>query len=236
MTEHEYWDELAAGYALHGLAPDEEIVFSDHLESCAECAASVTEHELVAAQLGSISHFHENDQAPSWESIREAIVGAPPGASTVVDLAGHRRRYDVSRRMLATAAAVVVVAGGGIATWQLTSNGGADCATSAGCHVIQLDAAAGRSEASLVVRNNVVTLTPTSMPAAPTGKTYVLWQLLRNGRATPVTEFAASSGASASGSLTVAYADTAAFAVSVENAAGAPPAIPSNTLASGTAS
>jgi anti-sigma-K factor RskA len=236
MTEHDYWDELAAGYALHALAPDEEIVFVGHLETCDQCAASVTEHELVAAQLGSISHFPESEQAPSWESMRTAIVGERSDGSTVDDLAARRHRYNLSRRVLAAAAAVAIVAGGGIATWRLTSNSGGHCSASTGCHVIQLDAVAGRSEASLVVHNNVVTLTPTGMPTAPVGKTYVLWQLPRNGRATPVSEFTAGVGASsATGHLTFAYSDTAAFAVSVESA-GTPPPSPSNTLASGTAS
>jgi Anti-sigma-K factor rskA len=236
MTGHERWDELAAGYALHGLAPDEEIAFSDHLETCTQCTASVTEHELVAAQLGSIAHFHETDQAPSWESMHAAILTPRPDAPPVVNLAGRRHRYDLSRRVLAAAAAVAVVAGGGIATWQLTTGGGtARCATSTGCHAIALDAA-GRNEASLVVRNTDVTLTSSAMPAARAGMTYVLWQLPRDGHATPITEFNAGPGTTpTTGRLSQAYTDTAAFAISEENAAKPPPSTPSNTLASGTA-
>jgi hypothetical protein len=235
MNEHDYWDELAAGYALHGLAPDEETSFVAHLETCEQCGASVTDHEFVAAQLGAIAHYREDDEAPSWESMRRAVIGDAPAAAAVVDLDSRRRRYDVSRRVLAAAAAVVVIAGGGIATWRLTT-GGNGCTTSDGCHMIELDAAAGHSEASLVVRGGAVTLTPTSMPAAPIGDTYVLWQLPRTGRATPVTEFTAGSGTKATGTLRVAYSDTEAFAVSLENAADAPPSTPSNTLASGPAS
>jgi hypothetical protein len=239
MTEHEYWDELAAGYALHGLAADEEVLFVDHLQTCDECAASVTDHELVAAQLGSIAHYRETDgEAPSWESMRSAVVGANPKVSNLVDLSAHRRRYELSRRTLAAAAAVVVVAGGGIATWQLSSGGGSsDCSASAGCHVVQLDAAAGRSLASLVVRNDAVTLTPTNMPPAPVGKVYVLWQVPRDAQATPISEFTDGTGGQAArGNLNVAYSDTQQFAVSLEKATPTPPSAPSNSLASGLAS
>jgi anti-sigma-K factor RskA len=231
MTDHDHWDELAAGYALHALGPDDEELFVAHLENCAECGASLNDHELVAAQLGSISHF-EVDDAPSWESIRASVIGAS-GPPQVVTLESRDRRMW-SRRALAIAAAVVIIAGGGIASWQVAS-GGPGCAASSGCHRVQLDAGV-RTLAKLVVRNDQVTVTPTDMPAAPTGKVYVLWQQPRNGPATPIGEFTAGTGGHpATSSLSAPYADTAAFAVSLESSAGPPPAMPSNTLASGTA-
>lgn len=233
MTGHDQWDELAAGYALHALSPEDSERFVAHLEGCTECAESLAQHEYVAAQLGSISHFPDTDDAPSWESIRASVIGAREPGAPVVDLA-QRRRYAVSRRALAAAAAVVIVAGGGIATWRLTTGGSSSCVASSGCHLVKLDAG-NRTLASLVVRDNRVTVTPTDMPAAPTGKVYVLWQLPRNGRAKAIGEFTAGSGANAATSaLTAPYSDTAAFAVSLEPA-GPPPVMPSNTLASGTA-
>jgi anti-sigma-K factor RskA len=237
MTDHQHWDELAAGYALHALAPDEELSFIEHLASCARCAASVSEHDFVAAQLGSMAHYRGSEQAPAWESIRGAVVAERGAGGSVVDLAGRRRRYDVSRRVLAVAAAVAIIAGGGIVAWRLSTGGSSTCTASAGCHAVTLDAAAGRSEAALIVRGDVVSLTPTNISAAPAGKVYVLWQLPRNGRATPVTTFdAVSATTPATGTLRVPYSDTAAFAISVESAAGAPPSTPSNTVASATAS
>jgi anti-sigma-K factor RskA len=229
MTEHEYWDELAAGYALHGLAPDEEIVFIDHLDGCAECAASVGDHEMVAAQLGSIAHYRESDDAvPSWESMRSLVVGTSAGDSTVVDLADRRRRYNTSRKFLAVAAAVAVVAGGGIAGWRLTT-GGSNCSASAGCHTINLDAKGGNTEATVIVRDASVTVHPTGMAAAPAGKVYVLWQLRPDGQPLPIGKFSARPGSPASvGGLNVNYSDTSGFAVSVENANGPTPATPSN--------
>jgi anti-sigma-K factor RskA len=237
MTEHEYWDELAAAYALHGLTADEELVFVEHLASCDECLANVKDHELVAAQLGSISHYRESDdEAPTWESMRSSIMGDRATDGQVVDLAARRRRYDVSRRALAAAAAVVLVAGGGIATWRLTA-GGSSCTSSSNCHTIQLDAAGGKREASVVIRDASVTVKPTAMPLAPVGKVYVLWQLSRNHHPAAISVFnGGSSSTVTTGALKASYADTSAFAVSEENAEGAPPQNPSNNLAEGVAS
>ena len=237
MTEHEYWDELAAGHVLHGLTPDEEAAFVEHLVACDACLASVNDHELVAAQLGSISYFGDSDEAiPTWDSMRAAVIGDQAAADNVADLAARRRRYEISRRTLAAAAAVVVVAGGGIVTWHLTTGGSSSCDASAGCHLVHLDAAQGRSLASLTVRHNQVTVTPTNMPAAPAGKIYVLWQEARNSQPTPISEFKAGTGSVAVGALKVPYANTQQFAVSLEKDTIRPPAAPSNTLASGLAS
>jgi anti-sigma-K factor RskA len=236
MPEHEYWDELAAGYALHGLSADEETAFTAHLASCEECAANVKDHELVAAQLGSISHYQDADEgAPSWESMRTAIVGDDPQPSAVVDLATRRRRYDLSRRSLSVAAAAVLVAGSGIATWRLTAGGSSGCSASDGCHVVKLDAARGKTLGSLTVRNGSVSVVPTNMPPAPAGKVYVLWQVPRDAQATPISEFTAGTKTPAPGALAVSYADTQQFAISLEPASSAPPEAPSNTLASGLA-
>jgi anti-sigma-K factor RskA len=236
MTDHEHWDEQAAGFALHGLDPDEEAAFLDHLATCPQCADSLGQHELVAAQLGSISHFQDADEAPPWESMRDAILGPREDAAEVADLGAHRRRYNVSRRVLAVAAAIVLIAGGGIAIWRVTSSGSSSCSASASaaCHQIQLDAASGQTLASAVVHNDSITVTPTNMPNAPSGKTYVLWQQPRGGTATPIGEFTAGTGSPATVSLRAPLADTEAFAVSLESASGPPPAIPSDTLASGT--
>jgi anti-sigma-K factor RskA len=132
------------------------------------------------------------------------------------------------------AAAVVLVAGGGIAIWRHSSGGSSSCSASAGCQQIQLDAASGQTLASAVVRGDRITVTPTNMPDAPSGKTYVLWQQPSGEPATPIGEFTAGTGSPATVSLHAPLADTQAFAVSLESAAGPPPATPSDTLASGT--
>jgi hypothetical protein len=235
MTSHQHWDELAAGYALHALSAEEVAEFTAHLAGCDTCLGNVRDHELVAAQLGSISHYSDIDQpAPSWESIRAVVVGTPAAPAGVVDLAARRRRYETSRRALGAAAALVVVAGGGIVAWHLAGGSSPNCEPSDGCHMIHLDAAQGHSLAALTVRNDQVTVTPTDLPVAPAGKIYVLWQEGRNLQPTAISEFNADSGSLAAGALTVPYADTQQFAVSLENDA-TPPRAPTNTLASGLA-
>jgi anti-sigma-K factor RskA len=236
MTDHDRMDELAAGYALHALTPEDESQFEAHLETCPDCAARLKDYEFVAAQLGSMAHYQEHDDSPSWESVRAAVRDASASSGEVAELGTHRRRLARSQRLLAAAAALVLLAGGGIAIWRLASNGSnSTCTVAAGCHVVHLDATGGKTLAAVTVRGDTATVTPTAMPAAPSGKVYVLWQQPRGGGATAIGEFTAgSSGPSATGGLVAPYADTKGFAVSLE-AAGPPPDTPSNLLASGTA-
>src|SRR3712207_7218554 len=41
--DHREFDELAVGWALHALEPEDETVFSAHLATCARCADTVAE-------------------------------------------------------------------------------------------------------------------------------------------------------------------------------------------------
>jgi anti-sigma-K factor RskA len=48
--DHEVFDELAVGWALHALEPEDEATFSRHLPDCARCARTVAEtHDVMAA-------------------------------------------------------------------------------------------------------------------------------------------------------------------------------------------
>jgi anti-sigma-K factor RskA len=232
---HERWDELAAGYALHALELEEEQEFTAHLGTCAECDRLLQDHELVAAQLGSLAH-DEDLVAPSWSSVRRGVID--DGAAPVVSLTERRRRRQP--RLLGAAAAVVVLAAGGVVAWQATS-GSPSAATQAidtcrhqrGCEVIPLHASAGGNPGAVLVANGKVTMVPIAMGAPAAGKTYVLWQMLRNGSPTPVDSFRGS--AAATWPLVVPYDDTAAFAVSVEPA-GLPPSQPTHVVAVGNTS
>jgi hypothetical protein len=250
MDEHVEWDELAAGHALDALSPEEELSFTAHLETCARCQASVDDHTLVAAQLGAIAMSDEQLETPSWASIRNAVVGEPQAdagddadlpasVADVVDLGDRRRRYDVSRRVLAAAAAVVVLAGGGIVAWRIQSNGnaaGPGCGTTPGCHTVALDSTSGAQAASLTVQGDVITMIPTHMKPAPAGSEYVLWQQPADGRPIAVKVFTATgSDAVATATTGVAYSDTTSFAVSEERSGPVPPKPTTPLLAVGTA-
>jgi anti-sigma-K factor RskA len=237
MTDHQQWDELAAGYALHALSPDEEVVFADHLESCERCRASVDEHALTAAQLGALAHSQDADTPPSWEAIRSAVI---PTTAPVIDLSQRRqRRYELSRRSLAAAAAVAVLAAGGVATWRLTGGSSSpakpgSCQT-AGCHVVALRTPQGRTSTGSAVINadGAVTVTPTGLTNARKGRTYVLWQVPRDGRPKAISVFKRGGKAgTAHGTISVAYSDLLELAISSEPA-NALPSRPSTLVAVG---
>lgn len=235
---HDYWDELAAGYALHALEPAEALEFTTHLTSCAQCRTSLDEHELVAAQLGSLADG-DDVAPPSWQRIRGAVVTDPP---QVADLS-TRRRPVFANRLLAAAAAVAVLAGVGVAGWQLTDGGSQNspgiaaidsCGQATGCVIVRLQVDGG-SPASLLVRDGAARMVPTGLAQPPADHAYALWQLPRDGRPVLMTEMEqVPSGPSSPVALTLPYADTAAFAVSVEPV-DVVPTKPTRVLAVGTA-
>jgi hypothetical protein len=228
------WSELAAGHALHALEPDEEQEFTSHLAGCAICRTTLDEHSLVAAQLASLVDDTET-AAPPWSRIRPALGVPTPLAGSPAPALRAAEPEPVVRqlrprhpRLLAAAAAVVGLVGIGVAGWQLAGRSGthaapsaiAACRTGSGCHVVRL-LADGKVEAGdVLVRGGSASVVPTAMPALDPAHVYVLWQLPRDGRPTPVTALqdVATSKASRSVALVIPYADTAGFAMSVERA------------------
>jgi anti-sigma-K factor RskA len=235
-ANHGEWEELAAGYALHALEPDEERRFADHLAQCPRCRAALAEHDLVAAQLGSLAQ-DESAAAPTWSSLRAGIVGEEPMRAPVADLE-RRRRFRRQTRLLGAAAAVVLAAGAGIAVWQLSGSGSSAatqaisaCSHRSGCSVVRLHTPDGGAPAVVLVSDGSAKMVPLAMAPAPAGRQYVLWQLLRNGGPTAVATFEDASPDEVM-PLAMPYADTAAFAVSVEPA-GAAPLQPTKVIAVG---
>ena len=249
--DHERWAELAAGHALHALEPDEEAAFAEHLATCAVCRAELGEHELVAAQLGALATAADpvdESAPPSWSSLRDSVIGnARP---TVPSLTAARdRRRARSARLLGAAAGVILLTGGGLAAWQLSSGGSGSsselaaahaavnrCERMTGCHVVRLDDSTSKTRAAVVVSGDHAEMWPLAMSAPPSGHVFALWQMPRAGRPRLV-ETGTFTGANAGSNATLAasYADTAAFAVSLEPA-GILPTKPTTVLAVGNAS
>ena len=50
-ADHDPFDELAVGWALHALEPEDESFFAAHLSGCARCAATVAETSEVMAAM-----------------------------------------------------------------------------------------------------------------------------------------------------------------------------------------
>jgi hypothetical protein len=69
--EHRSWDELAVGWALHALEPEDETLFTHHLSGCARCVRTVAEtSEVMAAMAGDLP------QAEPSEGLRERLRSA----------------------------------------------------------------------------------------------------------------------------------------------------------------
>jgi hypothetical protein len=55
-SEHEHFDELAVGFSLHALEPEDEAVFARHLPECPRCARTVAEtREVMAAMAADLA-------------------------------------------------------------------------------------------------------------------------------------------------------------------------------------
>ncbi|HVX68782.1 MAG TPA: anti-sigma factor [Mycobacteriales bacterium] len=242
MTEssqaHETWEELAAGYALHALGADDERQFLDHLTGCPRCASALDDYELVGAQLGALAET-ETDELPSWNRIRGAIVEESPAEVVTLD----QRRRTRSTRILAAAAAVVTVTAVGVAGWEATHGGGpastpattalTACHQQVGCRTIRLHAPDGKSPAAVIVNGDRAAVVSTSLTSPPARRTYVLWQMPRDGGPIPISEFRLTGRQTAFAPLSSPYADTTAFAISLE-AADVTPSQPTQVLAIGT--
>lgn len=247
------WAELAAGYALHALEPEDEIAFREHLAGCDTCQSTLDDHSLVAAQLASLVDDTDTT-APPWSRIRPALgtpaalptqpQTRPPLAPAPTDAAVRQIRPHHTR-LLAAAAAFVGLIGVAVAGWQITGRTGSDsrvpsaiasCRTSPDCHLVRLLADSKVEAGDVVVRDGSAAVVPTAMPALDASHVYVLWQIPRDGSPTPVTALpdVAASKESRSVSLVIPYADTAAFAMSVERA-NEVPTRPTKVVAVGTA-
>lgn len=243
---HERWEELAAGHALDALEPDEEALFVVHLETCAHCRRGLDEHAFVAAQLGGLAEDTEA-RPPAWRDIRAGIVtgGAPPDVS--LDDRRARRAMPArgtlrSSRVLGAAAALIVLAGAAIAGWQLShgSESAAEqaikrCAVAPACTVVRLPSN-GHEKAAVLVADGTARVVPTSLPTPPSDRVYVLWQMPRDGRPVLVSELRSLEPGHEGPpiALTLPYADTAAFALSIERA-DVVPSRPTDVVAVGAA-
>lgn len=225
---HAGWDELVAAHALHGLEPEDAQRLLAHVDACPTCRTELDVLTLVAAQLGSLGD--EEAEAPGWSSLRSGVAPVVP-----------RRRRLASRTLAVAAGVTIVVAAGVVVGGQKTHRPSAPatsaavtaCRQQSGCQVIELHGQE-RDGAAVLVEAGHASLVPVAMLAAPPGRMYVLWQLPRDGSPTPVVTFRDAERQTANVPLVTGYADTAAFAVSLEDA-HAMPTRPTDVLAVGAA-
>jgi hypothetical protein len=88
-SEHRVFDELAVGWALHALEPEDEAVFAAHLPGCARCAETVTEtREAMAAMATDLPSAEPSEElrhrlraaVADTEQVRRPVGPAPSRA------------------------------------------------------------------------------------------------------------------------------------------------------------
>jgi anti-sigma-K factor RskA len=142
--------DLTAAYALDALDPEEAEAYERHLSQCEECREQLAELNEGAAALA----FGAVAPAPPAR-LRGSILDAAAAERTnVVPLL--RRRW-VSRGLAVAAAAAACIAVG------------------IGVSLSQSSHPQAISGSVLVGSNGVATMHITSLPAAPSGKTYEAW-------------------------------------------------------------
>jgi anti-sigma-K factor RskA len=114
---HSEFEELAAGYVLGALEPDDEHDFRRHLDGCATCEANVRELEAV---VGELAYTAPPVDPPDtlWAGIRREIE---PEAARRAATSGAAPRRRASRRLLpglAAAAAILLVVA--LSVWNLS--------------------------------------------------------------------------------------------------------------------
>ncbi|SDH16860.1 Anti-sigma-K factor rskA [Lentzea fradiae] len=107
-------EELAVGWAMHSLEPNEEAQFQDHLPTCEGCRETVRSTQEVLAGIG--GSVHQEQPPPRLRAkLMEQIQlipqddAPPPRHEEPTPL---RRPRHTARTLLAAAAALAVLAGG----------------------------------------------------------------------------------------------------------------------------
>ena len=132
--------ELATGWALHALEPDDEAAFVQHLPTCTECAAEVAATEDMAVYLAADVEQYEppvhlraavlnaahtpqvpRQGQPVGMAPREVAAARPPVAHRGIRSPRSAGRSRSSRRTLLAAAAAVVLAFGAVIGWMGTA-------------------------------------------------------------------------------------------------------------------
>lgn len=189
-------EELAVGWAMHSLEPDEESVVRDHLPTCATCQRTVRSTQEVLAGIGGAVRQEQPPprlRARLMEQIehipQEAPVPHTPRHAAPTPLRPqHRRR--TGRVLLAAAAAAAVLAGGGYLGVRVNQLSGEVAASEARTNDLNkaLSLAADPATNRAVLRTGsgeevaVVLSNPTSGAVVPTnlepndsGHVYVVW-------------------------------------------------------------
>ena len=195
---HEHYEELAAGYALVALEPEDEQAFLAHLRSCAACERALARHLETAAQL---AYAPEAPELPAGvlDGIRAGVQAsgrATPARSDSVEavepisLDGARARRErgrLPRSWVGVAAAAALVLSLGV--WNASLRSGQSEAEQRAARLaeavrvlegeeVPLTDESGRPVAYAVVHDErrVSLVIDGLKPNDASKTTYVLWQ------------------------------------------------------------
>jgi anti-sigma-K factor RskA len=116
---HSEFDELAAGYVLGALEPDDEHAFQRHLGGCSVCEANVRELEEVAGQLAyAVPPVEPPDTV--WAGIRREIRPDAVRHSPAPRRRARGTRGRRSRLLGLTAAAAALLLVVALSAWNLS--------------------------------------------------------------------------------------------------------------------
>ncbi len=200
LDPHEQWAELAAGYALRSLEPDDEQSFEAHLAGCARCEADLREH------CDTLAHLAYAPAAPPppptlLEGIRAGMVTSGRGVSfgygqaapedvapsSVTSLSdARRRRAGRTRALTAVAVAAAVAAVLGLGGWNLALRQDAERQQQQFAAAVRqlsvpsttpvpLRRPGGDTVAVALVKGSEVSLLADDLPRNADGTVYVLW-------------------------------------------------------------
>ena len=128
--DHVLFDELAVGWALHALEPEDESIFAVHLGGCARCTQTVAEtSEVMAAMAADLpvaepsdalrsrltAAVAETEQVPAPKRAERL----PPPAPLRAEVPAPRARPSVRRLVPAGLVAAAVAAIVGLAGWNV---------------------------------------------------------------------------------------------------------------------
>ncbi len=251
---HDDYEELAAGWALHALEPDDEARFAAHLPGCTTCQDAIAGYEEAVTELAYLSPAAE-PPARLGERIHAEVARDLPARPVVVPLA-PRRSSPV--RWLAAAAAVIalVLGAGNIVQYQQTRDQDARADRQAarlradaevlerllrpGAQVSGLSPTSGGPPvAYVVVHNGTMEVISHNMDRNdPDKNRYVLWMVGDSGEPTAMTAFdvhQAGVSLAGAGRLPSVAGGIDTFAVSIEPRQDGLPARPTNVMAQGKA-
>lgn len=244
-------EELAVGWALRALEPDDEHALRAHLPGCPVCQEIVRSTEQVTALLGG-SVPPEEPPARLRQAVLEAAARTPQKAyeplpfrigSSLSDdreIADRPRRRTRAVQLAAAAVVLLLVAAVGVLGWQVSRLDGQQQVQSQllavlgdpTMHRTVLRTSDGKEAAVLLSSRTAAAVVPLGLrPNDSADQTYVVWGL-STGTPIALSSFDVSGGTAQLLSWNAAAARHQKFAISLEPGRSLP-AKPSDVVASG---